>query len=297
MSAVQYARPRSLQDATRLLANLGAGASVIAGGQELMPAMNYRVFAPTVLIDINGLKELKGIERDGDMLSIGALCVHRDITRDPLVLEHAPLLAHALGQVGGGWQVRNRGTIGGNIVSMHSLYDTLPALLTLGASLTVAAADGMRTVRLSDLLKDSTHGLGTTTLLTRVSVPIPPASAGWGYDKLKNTHGAYAAATAAAVVVVDDTDAVTSIALAIGSAEPLPRDVSALLAGLTGRPGDDDFLAEVERIAAGAVSDPISDQRGAADYRRAMAGVSARRAVGQALRTASRQRIAYGATR
>ena len=290
MTAIQYARPQQLNDATKLLASLGAGACVIAGGQELMPTLNARVFEPSVLVDINGLKELKGVEFDGKTLSIGALCVHRELLRNPLVVEHAPLLARALTLIGGGWQVRNRGTLGGNIVSMHSLYDSLPPLLVLGASVTVARDGDVRTVALFDLLKNNTYGLGTDAILTRVVVPIQSPSAGWSYYKLKNTHGAYASATAAALVRLDGDGRLADIRLAVGSVEPLPRDLHSHMAHLKGQPVDPGLLNEVERIAAEVVTNPISDQRGDADYRRAMAGVSARRAVSQAIDQARRRR-------
>lgn len=288
MMGVQYAKPGKLEDATALLASLGAGASIIAGGQELMPTLNYRVFTPSLLIDINALKELRGVEIDDGVLSIGALCVHRQLERDPIVIEHAPLLAHALAQIGGGWQVRNRGTIGGNIVSMHPLYDSLPALMAYGASVVVARDGGSRTVGLSELLTDSRHGLGTEAILARVLVPIGKPDTGWGYCKIKNTHGAYASATAAALAKVDDAGAVVEIRLVVGSVEPLPRDLSPLLSDGKIDYAHGDYLEKIGQIAVEAITNPISDQRGDAEYRRALAGVSARRAVAEALKRASR---------
>lgn len=285
MIGVQYAKPRNIKAATTLLASLGSGASIIAGGQELMPELNYNVFVPTVLIDINDLKELKGIELKDDMLSIGALCVHRELERDALVQQHAPLLSHAVTLIGGGWQVKNRGTIGGNIVSMHPLYDIIPALLVMGASVSIAKDGEIRTITLADLLRSTDHGLGTESVLTRVLIPITPLNAAWGYYKLKNTHGAYASATAAALVALDDKGCVSDIRVAIGSVEPLPRDISPQLEKVHGNAADEALLKNVEYIGRDAVQEPISDQRGDGDYRKAMAGVSARRAVEKAIAT------------
>ena len=103
---VQYARPRSLDQAAELLGGLTSGAVIIAGGQELMPHLNYGRLAPSVLVDISNLSELRGIQATDSGVAIGALCVHRDIQHDALVSERAPLLAFAASQVGGGWQVR-----------------------------------------------------------------------------------------------------------------------------------------------------------------------------------------------
>ncbi|NNL99599.1 MAG: xanthine dehydrogenase family protein subunit M, partial [Gammaproteobacteria bacterium] len=108
-----YARPRNLEQAAALLGALDTGAMLIAGGQELMPYINYGQMEPSVLVDISGLKELNGISLEPDgALAIGALSVHSEIARDPGVLAAAPLLAHAVTLVGGGRQVHNRGTIG-----------------------------------------------------------------------------------------------------------------------------------------------------------------------------------------
>jgi carbon-monoxide dehydrogenase medium subunit len=289
MIGAQYAKPRTVAAASSLLSSLGPGASIIAGGQELMPAINYNVFAPTVLVDINGLKELKGIKLDGDELSIGALCVHRAIEHDILVREHAPLLAHAVSCIGGGWQVRNRGTIGGNIVSVHPLYDIIPPLLTLNASVIMVRNGEERRLSLGQLLKSTDHALGTEAILTRITIPLMHAEASWSYYKLKNTHGAYASGNAAAIVALDgDQRQVANLRVTVGSIEPVPRDISESLRVFHGHELDGDALRKIERIARDAVCDPISDQRGDAAYRTAMAGVCARRAVEQAFDKAAR---------
>jgi aerobic carbon-monoxide dehydrogenase medium subunit len=273
-----YARPRSLDAAAELLGSLGAGAALIAGGQELMPGVNYGVFLPTVFVDINALPELKGIMLDSESLSIGALCVHREIEQSALVQEHAPLLAYAVSKVGGGWQVRNRGTIGGNIVCMHPLYDTLPALIAVGASVLIRPAGDSYRAPLREVMSSSTHGLGVESILVQVIVPRMTTETGWGYYKLKSTHGAYASAIAASLVTTDPAGRLSSIRMVLGAVEALPRDVSDELQTLQGKLFDDDeVLEQIERICSAAVRDPISDQRGNAEYRRAMAGVSARR--------------------
>jgi carbon-monoxide dehydrogenase medium subunit/2-furoyl-CoA dehydrogenase FAD binding subunit len=276
--APQYARPRTLDDAIELLDNLGAGASVIAGGQELMPSMNHGVFEPAVLVDVNALRELAGIREDGDALSIGALCTHREIERNERVRTHAPLLASALATIGGGWQVRNRGTLGGNIVSAHPLYDSLPPLIALGARVQIRSGAHTRSRMLSEVMRDAQHGLGTTAILTRIQLPLDRPGPGWAYEKLKNTHGAYASANCAAVVRLDDAARVAHVRLVVGAVEDLPVDMSETLSGLVGRTVSEALLHEVARLCATAVAKPLSDQRGDAEYRCAMAGVVARRA-------------------
>ncbi|MCZ8131154.1 MAG: FAD binding domain-containing protein [Steroidobacteraceae bacterium] len=278
----QYARPRSAAQAVALLDGLGAGAMVIAGGQELMPHVNYGRLMPAVYVDIGGLPELRGIAEADGAVAIGALTVHRDVQSSELVRAKLPLLAWAAGQVGGGWQVHNRGTIGGNLVSMHPLYDIVPPLLALGAEVEILSTAGTRRVALSGLIAETSHGLGTTTLLTRVLVRPTSPSTGWSYQKLKITEGSYGSANAAAVVALDG-NRVTAARLVMGAVAERPIDASAALKGLLGRPFDARAAAEAEAACAALVVQPMDDQQGDAGWRRAMAGVVARRALAQAV--------------
>jgi CO/xanthine dehydrogenase FAD-binding subunit len=282
----QYARPANLAEALEVLGALGAGAVVIAGGQELMPVINYGKLMPTVLVDINGLQELAGIRVERGTLSIGALTVHRELQTDPLVTQHAALLAESSRQAGGGWQVHNRGTLGGNIVSVHPLYDILPALLALDASVEIAGADGVRRLSVASLLKETSHGLGSSALLTRALIPLQAGEGrrGHNYQKLKAASGSYGSANAAALLSLRSDGRVGSLRLAVGAAGPRPADLSGELDGLVGRVANEALLTDIERIGAAAVREPLNDQQGEGGWRRAMAGVMARRAVAGALR-------------
>jgi CO/xanthine dehydrogenase FAD-binding subunit len=263
------------------LAGLSTGAVVIAGGQELMPSINYGQLMPSVYVDIGALKELKGVSKVDGHIAIGALTVHRELQTHPLIVEHLPLLAHAAAQVGGGWQVQNRGTIGGNIVSMHPLYDILPPLLALGAEVEVAAERATRTVALSALMTDTTHGLGSQAILTRILVKLA-AGVGWGYEKLKGSAGSYASANAAALVDLKGGK-IARLTVVAGAVSSLPIDVSAQLDESVGQAWSNTLAASVEAQVADAIQEPLSDQQGDGRWRRAMAGVMARRAVAAAV--------------
>jgi CO/xanthine dehydrogenase FAD-binding subunit len=282
----QYARPRSVPEAVTLLDGLGAGAMVIAGGQELMPHFNHGRLMPSVFVDIGALTELRGVRLDGDVLSIGALTVHRELQRHPLVQRQAPLLAFAASQVGGGWQVHNRGTIGGNLVSMHPLYDLSSPLLALDTEAETITASGTRRLSLAALMQETKHGLGTSALLTRVLVKAIGPSTGWSYQKIKITEGAYGSANAAAVVAVDGTR-VTALRLVIGAVQERPIDASSALRALVGRPWDEKAVEETEKVCCALVAQPLDDQQGNATWRRAMAGVVARRAIAAAVKAAT----------
>jgi carbon-monoxide dehydrogenase medium subunit len=280
---VQYARPRSLDQAAELLGGLTSGAVIIAGGQELMPHLNYGRLAPAVLVDISNLNELRGIQATENGVAIGALCVHRDIQHDALVGERAPLLAFAAGQVGGGWQVQNRGTIGGNIVAMHPLYDIAPPLLALQAAVEIRHQQDTRSTSLAALIADPAKQLGGAAVITQVLVPTMAAESGWAYEKLQLTAGSYGSANAATVVTLDGNHKLTAIRLVVGAVTEQPLDVSEQLGDhLIGKDAET-ALAGVAAICEQAVTEPLSDQQGDGEYRRAMAGVIGRRAVAAAM--------------
>jgi CO/xanthine dehydrogenase FAD-binding subunit len=221
-------------------------------------------------------------------LSIGALCSHREVQRDPLISARLPMLAHAAAQVGGGRQVHNRGTVGGNIVSMHPLYDIVPPLIALGAEVEIAGAAGLRVMSLSALVHDTSHGLGSSTVLTRVLVSPQPAGAGWSYQKLKATDGSYGSANAAAVVSLDETDRIRNLRVVIGAVSERPIDASEALGRLlAGQTFDAQSALQAERLCSSLATQPLADQQGGAEYRMAMAGVVARRAIEAACRMAA----------
>ncbi|HJP35599.1 MAG TPA: FAD binding domain-containing protein [Gammaproteobacteria bacterium] len=283
---ILYARPRDLDEASQLVGALDTGTMLVAGGQELMPHINYGRLAPSVLVDISGIGELAGISIDADEVSIGALTVHADLNCDRTVRRRLPLLAEAAAQVGGGRQVRNRGTIGGNIVAMHPLYDIVPTLLALDAFVETCDADGVRRIRLAELIQTPGHGLGATAILSRVIVAPQSESGGWAYEKLKISDGAYGTANAAALVTLDNSERINAIKVVIGAVAELPLDASNLVQASIGEAWNERTAEFVERTCAEAVTEPLSDEQGEAAYRRAMAGVVARRAVAAAQRRA-----------
>ena len=278
----QFARPRTLDQAAELLSGLASGAVVIAGGQELTPSINYGHLMPSVYVDIGAIRELKGIVTDDGEIAIGALTVHRDLQSDEIVQSDLPLLAHAATQVGGGWQVHNRGTIGGNIVCMHPLYDILPSLLALKADVEIATAGGVRRAALAEIMTETSHGLGSEAILTRVLVTPMPTGTGWGYEKLKITAGAYGSANAAAVVSLTGPK-ISNLRVVIGAVTALPVDVSDGLAEFVGRDWSASLGQALAERCSGLIAMPLSDHQGHGDWRRAMAGVVAARAVAAAV--------------
>ena len=280
-----FARPRNLDQAAQVMGGLSSGAMIIAGGQEMMPSVNYGALMPEVYIDIGHIKDLQGITEADGQIHIGALTVHRDVQQSDVTQSKVPLLAYAAAQVGGGWQVHNRGTIGGNVVSMHPLYDILPSLMALSAEVDVLKDGTEQRTALADLLKDSSHGLGSESLLVRVVLKPMSAGAGWAYEKLKITAGGDGSANAAAIVTLDG-EKITSLRVVVGAVSELPVDVSDVLGGCRGQAWSEHLADEVEAKVATEVKNPLSDHQGDGDWRKAMAGVMARRAIEAAIKKA-----------
>ena len=277
-----YARPRDLEQASELLASLSSGAVIIAGGQEIMPYINYGVMMPDVYVDIGGIDALRGVSAETDEVSIGPLTVHRDIQNIEEIVETLPLLAYAAKQIGGGMQVHNRGTIGGNIVAMHPLYDVAPALLALEADVELLSEKGSQRMSLAELQNLSNHGLGTSSILTKILVkPMSPTTL-WSYYKLKNSAGAYGSANAAVVIQLDGEN-IKSIRVAIGAATEKVVVVSANLDSYLGSPYSSEVGLAIQKTCSDAIGEPLSDQQGDGVWRKAMAGVAARRATEMAL--------------
>jgi aerobic carbon-monoxide dehydrogenase medium subunit len=280
-----FARPRDLGQAAEIMDGLSTGAIIIAGGQELMPSVNYGALMPEVYIDVGQIAALKGISEEGGAIQIGSFTVHREVQNSEVIQSKVPLLSYAATQIGGGMQVHNRGTIGGNIVAMHPLYDILPSLLALGAEVDVLKGEGETRVALADLMKDASHGLGSDSLLVRIHLKPMTPGAGWSYEKLRISAGGYGSANAAAIVTLDN-DKITSLRVVVGAVSALPVDMSDALGGCRGQAWSEHLAEEIEAKASAEITDPLSDHQGDGDWRKAMAGVMARRAVETAIKRA-----------
>jgi carbon-monoxide dehydrogenase medium subunit len=275
-AAFDYARPSTVDDAVRALADGGEDAKVLAGGQSLIPVLRLRLAAPTVLVDLGGVGELRGVRDDGEALVIGATTRHADLLRDPLVAEHAPLLAQAAATVGDR-QVRHLGTIGGSLSHADPAGDLPGVAVALDASFEIAGPGGRRTVAAADFFVDFlTTALAPDEVLVSVRVPKLP---GWTahYEKFSRVAQAWAICGVAAAVRRDNGRiAEARVSLTNMGATPLRAGgVEEALAGAA---------ATVDAVAsaagrAGEGTDPPSDVFASADYRGHLVTVLTKRAV------------------
>jgi carbon-monoxide dehydrogenase medium subunit len=276
-NAFEYHAPTSLPDAIALLGRYGGEAKLLAGGHSLLPMMKLRFAEPGHLIDLRRIPDLRGIAQVGDEIHIGAMTTENELVWSTLLAEKVPLLVE-----GARWiadpQVRYRGTIGGDISHGDPGNDHPALMLALDASFTLKGPRGERVVKADGFFL----GLYATQLepdevLTRIQVPIPPAGSGWSYQKLKRKIGDFATA-AAAVQLQMKGSTVAAARIALTNLGPTPLKASAAGDFLAGKPLDEASLNEAARLAM-EICDPVADQRGDADYKRAMAGEMTRRAL------------------
>ena len=273
-----------MDDALDLLAAHGDDAAILAGGQSLVPLLNFRLARPTVVVDINRIAELAYIERRNGALEIGALTRHRTVEQSALVSETCPLLSEAIAHVGHA-QIRNRGTIGGSLAHADPAAE-LPAVVTaLGGRLRLRSAGGERTLDPGDFFVSN---LMTTIepgeMLVAVELPVWPAGTAACFTEFSRRQGDFALAGAGAVLTIGDDGRVERAGLALMGVGDRPFDGTAIASNVLC--GEKPDKAAVEAVAARVQSDvePLSDIHAPADYRRHLAGVMTRRALLGAVR-------------
>jgi carbon-monoxide dehydrogenase medium subunit len=280
-AALNYERATSLDQALQLLAQ-HSGAKVIAGGHSLIPPMNLRLSQPETLIDIGRLSELKGVRVAGNSLIIGALTTHAEIAASAEVQAHAPALAHAAGLIGDP-QVRNWGTLGGNIAHADPASDPPTVLLAHGAKIHVASTQGKRVIAAADFFKGLfTTDLHSTELVTAIEIPSTSGKKS-AYAKMAHPASRYAVVGVCVVLEVADGKC-TSASVAIGGAVPSVRRSNSAEAALTGSSfGESALVSAAAGIQQDIAGDVMGDLFAPDHYRSAMAGVYLKRAVHAAL--------------
>ena len=273
-----YFRASSVADAGRLLAE-HPGAKLLAGGHSLIPLLKLRLAAPSAVIDIGRIAELRGISAGGDGLRIGALTTHAEIAASSDVQQHAAALAEAAGQIGDP-AVRNRGTIGGNLAHADPASDLPTVLAALGATLSVVGPGGERSVAADGFFQGlMMTALGENEVLTAITVPAAGAGAGSAYAKFPHPASRYAVVGAAASVTASNGSC-SAASVAVGGLTPAPVRCAGVEGALSGQALTADTIAAAAEAVAGDVGDDlIGDVFASADYRRAVASVYVQRAL------------------
>lgn len=276
-SGFDYYAPHTLNEAIGLLSRLGDEAKILAGGHSLLPMMKLRLAEPAHLIDLANISELRGIQIQGDVVRIGAMTTENELITSALIHEKLPLLTEAARQIADP-QVRNRGTIGGDIAHADPANDQPTIAMALDATLVLQGSQGIRRVQATDFF----HGPYMTAmqadeLLVSLEIPMLAPGTGCAYKKLKRKTGDWATA-AAAVVLRRSGDIVTQVRIALTNVASTPLRATAAEQLLVGKPLSADGINKAVLLVR-EICQPEPDLRGDVEYKTAMAGEMTRRAI------------------
>jgi carbon-monoxide dehydrogenase medium subunit len=276
----EYVAPSTLDAAVKALAAANGDAKILAGGQSLLPLLNFRMARPALLVDLNGIKELSFIELRGDSVVIGALTRHHEIEHSPLIASHLPVMSAAMHHVAH-LAIRNRGTIGGSLSHADPAAELPMMAMFYGARLTVQGPEGRRVIAAEDFFVDAlTNCLAPEDIVVEIEFPILQHD-GWAFEEVARRFGDFALASIAVSIRrgrsgLDDTRvAVMGVAdtpLRLAGVEQQLRDIEI----------DDRTPDRFSELVTSSVT-PNDDLHASAEYRKHLLGELARRAMRTAL--------------
>ena len=283
-AAFDYYAPTTVDDVMALLKRHGSDARLLAGGQTLLPMMNFRLAAPEVIIDLNRIPELAFIREAGGQVHIGAMTRQRALEFSPVIAKDLPLLHEAIKMVGH-LPTRSRGTIGGSLANADSAAEIPMILQVLEGEVLVRGPDGERTIPAAELILDAmTTSLAESEMLAEVRFQVMPQGALFAVEEFSRRRGDFAIAAVAAMLVVKDglcekariaTAGVSSFSSRLRAAEEI----------LEGRALDADAIGKASE-AAGASIEPVSDRNASEEYRRHLTRVLTARVLNRAAESA-----------
>lgn len=283
----KYVRARSVDEALAVLAEHGGDAKVIAGGQSLVPMLNFRLLAPAALVDIGRITELAYVRdtRSGGF-EVGALTRHRTLETSPRVLGSYPVLGAAVAHIGH-LAIRNRGTLGGSLAHADPTAELPLMSVLLDARITATSPRGMRTIDAKDFFVGPLSTvLEGDEILTGVELPAPGGLTGWAFEEFARRSGDYAIA-AVGVLMRASGGRIADARIAVAGGGGGPVRVAAAEATLAGS-AFDESAAEAAARAVDSELEPTGDLQVSADYRRHLIGVLLRRALRTAWQRAHR---------
>jgi CO/xanthine dehydrogenase FAD-binding subunit len=286
----EYLAPQSLEEALQVMNQHGADAKLLAGGQSLIPVMNFRLAQPAMIVDLNGVAELGHLQLNGaGRLRIGAMVRQRELEFNPIVSTAAPLLHETMPYVAHP-QIRNRGTVGGSLAHADPAAELPVVAIALEAEFRLARLGIERWIRAEDFYE----GLFTTALqpeeiLVEIEIPPFPTNTGCAFTELARRHGDYAQAGVATLVTLDDGGRCQNARLVFLAVGETSMTADQAVTALIGERPSARLIAEVARAAAQEEIDPLTDIHATADYKRHLAQVLARRALQLAVDRATAQ--------
>jgi aerobic carbon-monoxide dehydrogenase medium subunit len=285
----EYYVPDSIEQALDLLREHGDGAKLLAGGQSLVPAMNFRVVQPGVLIDLNRVGELKYIHDGGATLRVGAMMRERELEFDPLVWSKMPLLAEVMPHVAHP-QIRNRGTLGGSLANADPAAELPVIMLALKAQLKVRRAGGERWVQARDFFAGMfTTDMAADEMLVEIELPSPPRRTGWSFMEVAPRAGDYALMGVAAVVTLDGNQHCQQARLVYLNAGDGPVEAKEAARLLEGETLSNELIEGAAVLASEQEIQPFGNVHASSDFQRHLARVLTRKTLKQAAERADKE--------
>ena len=277
----EYLAPTSVDEALALLAEHGENAKILAGGQSLVPLLNFRLVRPAYLVDLNEVPGLAGIRQENGHVTIGAMTRQRALEDSTMIRDRCPLLADAMPQIGH-VQIRNRGTIGGSLAHADPAAELPTVVAALGGELVVRSARGQRVLSPEKFfVAYLTTAVEPTELLVEIRLPVVPPRTGTAFMEVSRRHGDFALVGVAASVTLDDAGVCTGCAIALTGVGPTPIVAHGAAGAMIGLAPTPEALEEIGRRAAAGLH-PDGDLHASSEYRQHVAGVLTRRALARA---------------
>lgn len=281
-----YVAPQSVEEALEALAS-DESARPLAGGQSLIPTLNFRIASPSKLVDLRRIGALNALAVEGDIIRVGAMTRQRDLECDEAVRRANPLIAEVLGNVAH-IVIRNRGTVGGSIAHADAAAELPCMLLATGGSVVARRVGGERTIAAEDLfLFHMTTTLEADELLTEVRVPTLPSHTGYAFQEVARRHGDYALAGVCALVTLRD-GVCTAVRLAACGVASRPTRLAEAETALLDAPPEDDALARAAEAARNYAT-AGDDRQASSEYRKDLVAALVRRTVTKAADRARKQ--------
>lgn len=272
-----YVTAQSIEHAVSELVRSDGEGKLIAGGQSLMPMLNFRLLDPSVLIDIGRIPELTGITETDGGLNVGALVRHVDLESSPYIARHFPVLTEAVRHIAH-VAIRNRGTLGGSLCHADPAAELPMMAVLLDAEICICGPSGERRVPAEAFFLGAlTTDLEDDEIVTQIHLPFLPEGTGWGFEEVSRRSGDFALAAAVATLNLDEGKC-ANVRLAVTGVDDLPLRISAAEDMLNGSVLDDAVISSAAQIVHDAVN-PNSDVQASAHYRRHLIGVLVERAL------------------
>ena len=279
-----YYQARTLEEATSSLKSLMGKAYVVAGGTDFLVKVKKGLVKVENIVDISAIKELRYIKEDGGIIKIGALTTHNDIANSQIIKEEAHVLTDAESVIGS-VEIRNRGTIGGNLCNASPAADTAPPLMVLESKIKIVSQDKETTMPITDFFSGpGKTALTSDEILAEVQIPFT-SNSGACFMKLgrRNTYTLSIISVAALVSLEDDC--FKDVRIALGSVAPVPLRAKKTESFLVGKEATEKWIAEATEIVKDEIK-PITDIRGKAEYRKEMSKVITKRAIVESVKEA-----------